>query len=534
MRLSILTSFSGLFNLILGCAVAFAANTSPNFSTNRLDAGNIRATGNILSTTNANGDLTITPNGTGSTIFSTLTATTVPYLDASKKLTSSAITPTQLALLGSATATNTNSTLVLRDGSGNFAATTITGALTGNATNITGIAAIANGGTGQATKAAGFDALAPCTSGGGGLISYGSGTNTCLTTSIGDLGKPLVSSGALSANTYAILGVVGGGTGLGTLTTGNVILGAGTSTPTFVAPGSSGNVLTSNGTTWTSGAVAGSSIPTTIQTLISGTTYNKDYYFTITSGNATVAATYTNNGVTFTVHATVASSTSVVMSGNGPPAGSGTLTKASGTGDATLTFSAFNAPVKLHILMAGGGAGATGSGTGAGGATTAGNNSTWSSYATAAGGGIGSWGFGGGTGGACTLTSPAEGFGVTGGQGASGGAGAAGTRYTGGFGGMTPFFGGGANSSYYSQNGADGVANTGGGGQGGGNSAVLNNISGSGGGSGALCDFWVPAPLSATYAYVIGGTAAGGTGGAGTGVAGGAGAAGKIVVEEYY
>jgi len=56
--------------------------------------------------------------------------------------------------------------------------------------------------------------------------------------------------------------VAQGGTGLSTLTANNVILGNGTSTPLFVAPGSSGNVLTSNGTTWqsTSGLTAGKSI----------------------------------------------------------------------------------------------------------------------------------------------------------------------------------------------------------------------------------------------------------------------------------
>jgi len=47
-----------------------------------------------------------------------------------------------------------------------------------------------------------------------------------------------------------------GGTGLATLTANNVILGNGTSTPSFVAPGTTGNVLTSNGTTWTSSAPA--------------------------------------------------------------------------------------------------------------------------------------------------------------------------------------------------------------------------------------------------------------------------------------
>lgn len=48
--------------------------------------------------------------------------------------------------------------------------------------------------------------------------------------------------------------VANGGTGLGTLTTNNLIVGAGTSDVTFIAPGSSGNVLTSNGTVWQSSA----------------------------------------------------------------------------------------------------------------------------------------------------------------------------------------------------------------------------------------------------------------------------------------
>lgn len=51
--------------------------------------------------------------------------------------------------------------------------------------------------------------------------------------------------------------VANGGTGLATLTTGNVILGNGTGNPTFVAPGTVGNVLTSNGSSWYSAAPTG-------------------------------------------------------------------------------------------------------------------------------------------------------------------------------------------------------------------------------------------------------------------------------------
>jgi len=65
------------------------------------------------------------------------------------------------------------------------------------------------------------------------------------------------------------LTVGSGGTGLTTLTLNNVILGNGTSSPTFVAPGTSGNVLTSNGTTWTSSPAASSGANTALSNLAS-------------------------------------------------------------------------------------------------------------------------------------------------------------------------------------------------------------------------------------------------------------------------
>jgi len=61
-------------------------------------------------------------------------------------------------------------------------------------------------------------------------------------------------------DTAAVLGVVSGGTGQVSLTANNVVLGNGTSAVQFVAPGTSGNVLKSDGTTWTS-AAAGGDVP---------------------------------------------------------------------------------------------------------------------------------------------------------------------------------------------------------------------------------------------------------------------------------
>ena len=65
---------------------------------------------------------------------------------------------------------------------------------------------------------------------------------------------------APGANTSGVLAVTNGGTGQSTLTANNVLLGNGTSAIQLVAPGSNGNVLTSNGTTWTSAASTGGGV----------------------------------------------------------------------------------------------------------------------------------------------------------------------------------------------------------------------------------------------------------------------------------
>jgi hypothetical protein len=64
---------------------------------------------------------------------------------------------------------------------------------------------------------------------------------------------------AAAAATFSVpLIVASGGTGLATLTDKNVLIGAGTGTVAGVAPGSSGNVLTSDGTDWASTAAGAS------------------------------------------------------------------------------------------------------------------------------------------------------------------------------------------------------------------------------------------------------------------------------------
>lgn len=62
---------------------------------------------------------------------------------------------------------------------------------------------------------------------------------------------------AATLNVTNAVTAANGGTGRATLTANNVLLGNGTSAINFVAPGASGNVLTSNGTTWVSQASTG-------------------------------------------------------------------------------------------------------------------------------------------------------------------------------------------------------------------------------------------------------------------------------------
>lgn len=82
-----------------------------------------------------------------------------------------------------------------------------------------------------------------------GAIYGGTGLNTGSST-----GVPSISSGTWSVN--SLLPVSLGGTGSASLTANNVLLGNGTSALQVVAPGTSGNVLTSNGTTWQSSTPA--------------------------------------------------------------------------------------------------------------------------------------------------------------------------------------------------------------------------------------------------------------------------------------
>ena len=68
-------------------------------------------------------------------------------------------------------------------------------------------------------------------------------------------GSPITTTGTLAISySGTALPAANGGTGLTTITANNVLLGNGTSALQTVAPGTSANLLTSNGTTWVSSA----------------------------------------------------------------------------------------------------------------------------------------------------------------------------------------------------------------------------------------------------------------------------------------
>lgn len=104
---------------------------------------------------------------------------------------------------------------------------------------------------------------------------------------IGTMAAQNASSVAITGGTITgitDLAVADGGTGSSSLAANAVLLGNGTSALQTVAPGSSGNILKSNGTTWTSAA------PTAVLGLgLGGETWQN------MSGSRSIGSTYTNS-----------------------------------------------------------------------------------------------------------------------------------------------------------------------------------------------------------------------------------------------
>ena len=110
--------------------------------------------------------------------------------------------------------------------------------------------------------------------------------------------------------TITTLPATKGGTGLATLPANNVLLGNGTGALQVVAPGTSGNVLTSDGTTWASAAgvpstyelITTASPSAASEVVFTGLTSAYTYYeivFETSAGYVSRCQLSTDNGATF-------------------------------------------------------------------------------------------------------------------------------------------------------------------------------------------------------------------------------------------
>lgn len=246
----------------------------------------------------------------------------------------------------------------------------------------------------------------------------------------------------------------------------------------------------------------------------------------------TIGATYSDGTTTYTVK-TALTGTQLDASGSAFPAAvAGTLTKLTGTGDATLTFYSYRKPLYLKVRAVGGGGGGGGGGTAGGGNGGNGGDTDFGSSFLVAGGGSGgaARAGGGGAGGGGSIGS-ASGIILGGGGGGVPGASNSALAFGQGGNGASTAFGGGGSGGIGNSGGAA-SANTGAGGGGGSGPGAANSDGGVGGGAAGYVDAVVTTPL-ATYAYSIGTTGSAGSAGT-SGFAGAAGAAGLLIVEEHY
>ena len=110
-----------------------------------------------------------------------------------------------------------------------------------------------------------------------------SGNLATLATSSGSAGDVTGPSTSVDSALVAFNGTTGKAVKSASLTANNVILGNGTNAPQVVAPGANGNVLKSNGTTWTSAAEA--AIPQLVGT---NTTATSDQFLVASAGSITI------------------------------------------------------------------------------------------------------------------------------------------------------------------------------------------------------------------------------------------------------
>jgi hypothetical protein len=299
------TGVAGALGQNVSGSGSIALTTSPVFTTPNLgtpSAGTLTSCTGLPLTTGITGTLAIGNGGTGSTstTYCSLTTNVTGTLPVANGGTGVASATAYALLAGGTTTTGpfqsiasvgTSGQVLTSNGAGalptfqaasggvttiSFGSTGLTpSTATSGAVTVAGTLAVANGGTGITSLGAGVATflgtpssanLAAAVTGETGSGALVFATSPTLVTPV--LGTP--SSGTLTSCTglplttgvTGTLPVANGGTGSTTLTANSVILGNGTSalSANLVAPGTNGNVLTSNGTTWTSTAPAGGGV----------------------------------------------------------------------------------------------------------------------------------------------------------------------------------------------------------------------------------------------------------------------------------
>jgi hypothetical protein len=152
----------------------------------------------------------------------------------------------------------------------------------------------AQGGTGLTAVGSSGNVL---TSNGTTWLSQSPSGNVTIGNTTVNLGGTATSVGNLTLTNVTISSVstpitpTQGGTGLTTLTANNVLIGNGTSNVNFVAPGTNGNVLTSDGTSWVSSTPSAFAYPGAGIANSTGSAWGTSY---TTNGSGTVVALATS------------------------------------------------------------------------------------------------------------------------------------------------------------------------------------------------------------------------------------------------